>query len=77
MRFTHFRRFVLALIVVAPVVFFLSLSSKVESTKAPAVAPSISATKSVAVVTPPHNNMHPFLALNFIIALQGVVPPRP
>jgi microcystin-dependent protein len=24
----------------------------------------------------PHNNMPPFLALNFIIALQGVFPPR-
>ncbi|MFC3773563.1 phage tail protein [Paenibacillus sp. GCM10012303] len=24
----------------------------------------------------PHNNMQPFLALNFIIALQGVFPPR-
>lgn len=25
----------------------------------------------------PHNNMPPYLALNFIIALQGVFPPRP
>jgi len=25
----------------------------------------------------PHNNMQPFLCLNFIIALQGVYPPRP
>jgi microcystin-dependent protein len=25
----------------------------------------------------PHNNMPPFLALNFIIALQGSFPPRP
>jgi microcystin-dependent protein len=25
----------------------------------------------------PHNNMAPYLALNFIIALQGVYPPRP
>lgn len=24
----------------------------------------------------PHNNMHPFLTLNFIIALQGIFPPR-
>jgi microcystin-dependent protein len=24
----------------------------------------------------PHNNMHPYLTLNFIIALQGVFPPR-
>jgi microcystin-dependent protein len=25
----------------------------------------------------PHNNMQPYLVLNFIIALQGVYPPRP
>jgi len=25
----------------------------------------------------PHNNMHPFLAVTFIIALQGIYPPRP
>jgi len=25
----------------------------------------------------PHNNMPPFLVLNFIIALQGIYPPRP
>lgn len=25
----------------------------------------------------PHNNMHPFLTLNFCIAMQGVFPPRP
>jgi microcystin-dependent protein len=24
----------------------------------------------------PHNNMHPYLALNFCIALQGIFPPR-
>jgi microcystin-dependent protein len=24
----------------------------------------------------PHNNMQPFLTLNFCIALQGVFPPR-
>jgi microcystin-dependent protein len=24
----------------------------------------------------PHNNMQPYLAMNFIIALQGVFPPR-
>jgi microcystin-dependent protein len=24
----------------------------------------------------PHNNMQPFLALNFIIALEGIFPPR-
>lgn len=25
----------------------------------------------------PHNNMQPYLALNFVIALQGIYPPRP
>jgi microcystin-dependent protein len=25
----------------------------------------------------PHNNMQPYLTFNFIIALQGVFPPRP
>jgi microcystin-dependent protein len=27
--------------------------------------------------TQPHNNMMPFVALNFCIALQGIFPPRP
>ena len=31
---------------------------------------------SVAGGSLPHNNMPPYLALNFIIALQGVFPPR-
>ena len=39
-------------------------------------------TSSPAVVAPqggdqPHNNLQPYLALTFIIALQGVFPPRP
>ena len=39
------------------------------------------ATMNVGAVTPvgnslPHNNMPPYLALNFIIALQGIFPPR-
>jgi microcystin-dependent protein len=25
----------------------------------------------------PHNNLQPYLALNFCIALQGIFPPRP
>jgi microcystin-dependent protein len=25
----------------------------------------------------PHNNMQPFLTVSFIIALQGIYPPRP
>jgi len=31
---------------------------------------------SLAGGSQPHNNWHPYLALNFIIALQGVFPPR-
>jgi microcystin-dependent protein len=39
-------------------------------------------TMAPEVLTPlvagaPHNNMQPYLALNFCIALQGVFPPRP
>jgi microcystin-dependent protein len=34
-------------------------------------------TLSVAGGSLPHNNMQPYLVLNFIIALQGVFPPRP
>lgn len=32
---------------------------------------------SVAGASHPHNNMQPFLTLNFMIALQGIFPPRP
>ncbi|HEY7066455.1 MAG TPA: tail fiber protein [Chloroflexota bacterium] len=32
---------------------------------------------SVAGGSQPHNNMQPYLTLNFCIALQGVFPPRP
>ena len=32
---------------------------------------------STAGSTAPHNNMQPYLTLNFIIALQGIFPPRP
>lgn len=32
---------------------------------------------SIAGGSQPHNNMHPFLGLTFIIALQGVFPARP
>jgi len=31
---------------------------------------------SAAGDSQPHNNMPPYLALNFCIALQGVYPPR-
>jgi microcystin-dependent protein len=30
----------------------------------------------VAGASFPHNNMQPFLAINYVIALQGVFPPR-
>ncbi len=32
---------------------------------------------SIAGGSQPHNNMQPYLGLNFIISLQGVFPPRP
>jgi microcystin-dependent protein len=32
---------------------------------------------SVAGASLPHNNMMPYLTLTYIIALQGVFPPRP
>ena len=32
---------------------------------------------SVAGGSQPHNNLQPYLVLNFVIALQGVFPPRP
>lgn len=32
---------------------------------------------STAGSTAPHNNMQPYLTLTFIIALQGIFPPRP
>jgi microcystin-dependent protein len=34
-------------------------------------------TLSVAGASAPHNNLQPYLVLNFIIALQGVYPTRP
>lgn len=33
-------------------------------------------TLAIAGGSLPHNNMHPYLTLNFIIALQGIFPPR-
>jgi microcystin-dependent protein len=46
------------------------------STSVPADTP-MSATLSVAGSSLPHNNMQPYLTLNYCIALQGVFPPRP
>ena len=34
-------------------------------------------TLNAAGGSPPHNNLQPYLVLNFVIALQGVFPPRP
>jgi microcystin-dependent protein len=45
------------------------------STAAPNVAMNFQ-TLTVAGSSFPHNNMQPFLTLNFIIAMQGVFPPR-
>lgn len=46
---------------------------------APAGAPLVSMSDSAIAPTggdQPHNNMQPYLTLNFCIALQGVFPPR-
>jgi microcystin-dependent protein len=44
-----------------------------------ATAQAVMAPQAIQVAggTQPHNNMMPYLALNFVIALQGVFPPRP
>jgi microcystin-dependent protein len=39
-------------------------------------APMASAALSVAGGGQPHNNLSPYLVVNFIIALQGIYPPR-
>lgn len=46
------------------------------STTVPADTP-MSATLAVAGGNLPHNNMQPYLTLNFCIALQGIFPQRP
>ena len=45
----------------------------------PAQAPQPMAPQAVSPAggSQPHNNMMPFLTLNFCIALQGIFPPRP
>jgi microcystin-dependent protein len=45
----------------------------------PAAAPQPMAQQAVSIAggSQPHNNMMPYLTLNFCIALQGVFPPRP
>ncbi len=49
------------------------------NTYAPAGNPANFAPTALQVVggSQPHNNMPPYLAINFIIALQGIFPPRP
>jgi microcystin-dependent protein len=41
------------------------------------IVPMADVTVSPAGGDQPHNNMQPYLTLNFCIALQGVFPPRP
>jgi microcystin-dependent protein len=57
----------------SPVNNYLGATVKYQSSTSPQVqmAPLASAGGSL-----PHNNLQPFLTLNFIIALQGVFPPR-
>jgi microcystin-dependent protein len=45
-------------------------------TTAAATTPLSSAAVSIVGGSLPHNNLQPYLALNFCIALQGVFPPR-
>ncbi len=42
----------------------------------PGTSPVTAATLTPAGGSQPHNNMPPYLTLNFLIALQGVFPPR-
>ena len=49
---------------------------KVYATSAGTVVPMNSAAVAAIGGNQPHNNMPPYLALNFCIALQGVYPPR-
>lgn len=51
-------------------------------TQTPLYAPTVNASMSMNAVgvaggSQPHNNMQPYLALNYIIALNGIYPPRP
>jgi len=55
--------------------------SNVGRTPPPLYSTTQNTTMSLNALAPtggsqPHNNMHPYLALNFIIALQGIYPPR-
>jgi microcystin-dependent protein len=49
----------------------------VDSTSNPALTPMAVQTLSIAGGGLPHNNMQPYLTLNFCIALQGIFPQRP
>jgi len=56
-------------------------ASNVGRTPPPLYSTTQNTTMAPSALTPaggslPHNNMHPFLTLNFIIALQGIFPPR-
>lgn len=45
-----------------------------DATPAGAMAPQAATSAGGSL---PHNNMQPYLVLNFVIALQGIFPPRP
>ena len=56
-------------------------ASTVGRTPPPLYSTTQNTTMAPTALTPtgaslPHNNLHPYLTLNFIIALQGVFPPR-
>lgn len=54
-----------------------SLSSAKPYHPGPADVSASAGAVSAAGANQPHNNMPPYLAMNFIIALQGIFPPRP
>jgi microcystin-dependent protein len=58
--------------------FWASGGQQVYFNPPPATAPASMATQAISNVggSQPHNNMSPYLVLNFVIALQGIFPSR-
>ena len=75
MRFPYVRRVVLALVLVAPVVLFFSIRSKVASSEAPALVPIIGATKTVAEISGTlDGNADPGDVLEYTITVNNTGP---
>ena len=76
MLFMRARRVVLTLVLVAPLVFVLSPRSKVESTSAPVLPPSITATKAVVdVLGTVDGNADPGDTLEYTITINNGAAP--